>query len=144
MVQTGWFILQCLARAIDHLPITELELVTLAFATLNFAIYGFWWYKPFNMQCPYFVGKRSGPRSQPSEHKGEDDSSQVEGNWMWFWTVFQPMDILFGIMLRQGAKRVPIFYSGLNSLLLLGSCRCHRHRLWSNSLRCLVVPFSRV
>ena len=34
IVQTGWFVLQCIARRVEHLPITELELVTLAFAAL--------------------------------------------------------------------------------------------------------------
>ena len=36
ILQTGWFIMQCIARAVEHLPVTELELVTVAFATLNF------------------------------------------------------------------------------------------------------------
>ncbi len=114
VVQTGWFILQCVARAVKHLPITELELATLAFAALNFAIYGFWWYKPLNVQCPCFVQKRSIPRSQP-ERKEENDSEQVEEVKLKFWTVFfQPMKILLGTTLRQGAKRVPTFYSGLD------------------------------
>jgi hypothetical protein len=32
LIQTTWFILQCIARKVERLPITELELVTLAFA----------------------------------------------------------------------------------------------------------------
>ena len=35
IVQTMWFIVQCIARWAQGLVITELELVTLAFATLN-------------------------------------------------------------------------------------------------------------
>src|ERR1700732_3625752 len=35
LIQTAWFIPQCIARTAEHLPITELELVTLAFAALN-------------------------------------------------------------------------------------------------------------
>src|ERR1700748_2482116 len=37
--QTGWFVIQCIARSVQGLPITELELITVAFATLNLVIY---------------------------------------------------------------------------------------------------------
>ncbi|TDL15013.1 hypothetical protein BD410DRAFT_845549 [Rickenella mellea] len=52
IIQTGWFVLQCIARGIEHLPIMELELVTLAFAVLNLATYTMWWNKPQNVDCP--------------------------------------------------------------------------------------------
>lgn len=51
ILQTSWFILQCIARVVEGLPITELELVTLAFATLNTMTYALWWYKPLNVEC---------------------------------------------------------------------------------------------
>lgn len=50
--QTSWFILQCIARRINHLPITELELATLAFAALNGCMYFCWWDKPFDVRIP--------------------------------------------------------------------------------------------
>jgi hypothetical protein len=49
VVQTTWFIGQCIARRVQGLVVTELELVTLAFATLNFIIYFFWWNKPLDV-----------------------------------------------------------------------------------------------
>ena len=55
ILQTGWFVVQCIARAIEHLPVTELELVTVAFATLNFVTYVFWWNKPLNVQQSFRV-----------------------------------------------------------------------------------------
>ena len=55
LVQTGWFILQLLARAIQHMPATELEIVTLGFAILNFVIYGLWWNKPLDVRCPLVI-----------------------------------------------------------------------------------------
>ena len=55
VIQTGWFILQCIARRIEGLPLAELELVTLAFAAFNFVTYGLWWNKPLNVQCPFRV-----------------------------------------------------------------------------------------
>lgn len=44
--QTTWFLIQCLARWQQHLVVTELELVTAAFAVLNAVIYFMWWNKP--------------------------------------------------------------------------------------------------
>ncbi|KAH9952480.1 hypothetical protein BC827DRAFT_1372206 [Russula dissimulans] len=51
ILQTSWFVMQCIARGARGLPITELELATIAFAGLNFAIYVLWWDKPLNVQC---------------------------------------------------------------------------------------------
>ena len=42
LLQTSWFIMQCIARAHEHLPVTHLEIVTLAYAAMNFVIYVFW------------------------------------------------------------------------------------------------------
>ncbi|TFK58595.1 hypothetical protein BDN72DRAFT_912045 [Pluteus cervinus] len=50
-LQTSWFVLDCIARFQQHLPITELEVVTLAFAVLNLITYAFWWDKPLNVNC---------------------------------------------------------------------------------------------
>ncbi|KAH9962611.1 hypothetical protein BC827DRAFT_1129886, partial [Russula dissimulans] len=50
ILQTGWFALQCLTRAALGLSITELELITLAFATLNIFVYALWWHKPLNVR----------------------------------------------------------------------------------------------
>ena len=55
LIQTTWFILQCIAPKVARLLITELELVTLAFAALNFVTYALWWYKPLNVECPVRV-----------------------------------------------------------------------------------------
>ena len=39
LLQTSWFITQCIARACEHLSVTHLEIVTLAYAAMNFVIY---------------------------------------------------------------------------------------------------------
>jgi len=46
------FILQCIARGQQRLTLTELELVTLALASLNAITYVFWWHKPLGVQVP--------------------------------------------------------------------------------------------
>ena len=46
LLQTLWFVVQCIAHTCKHLVVTHLEIVTLAYATMNFVIYIFWWNKP--------------------------------------------------------------------------------------------------
>ncbi|CAG7853039.1 SubName: Full=Uncharacterized protein {ECO:0000313/EMBL:CCA75537.1} [Serendipita indica DSM 11827] len=47
LVQTIWFVTQCVGRKIQHLPLTKLEIVTLAYIIINIATYAFWWKKPY-------------------------------------------------------------------------------------------------
>ena len=49
LLQTSWFVMQCIAQANKHLPVTHLEIVMLAYAAMNFVIYIFWWNKPLNI-----------------------------------------------------------------------------------------------
>jgi len=57
IIQTLWFVAQCVARGFEHLPLTELEVVTLAYTTVNVFIYHFWWDKPKDVECPVRVYK---------------------------------------------------------------------------------------
>ncbi|KAF9564173.1 hypothetical protein CPC08DRAFT_705518 [Agrocybe pediades] len=51
IMQTGWFIIQVIARGAQKLAITELEVATMALCSLNAMMYFFWWYKPLNVKC---------------------------------------------------------------------------------------------
>jgi len=51
LFQTTWFIGQCIARGAYKLALTELEVVTLAFAILTGVIYYLWWDKPLDVNC---------------------------------------------------------------------------------------------
>ena len=55
VLQTAWFITQCIARAAYGLSITELEIATLAFAVLNGLLSFLWWNKPQAVACPHRV-----------------------------------------------------------------------------------------
>ncbi|KAJ7733940.1 hypothetical protein B0H16DRAFT_1327810 [Mycena metata] len=55
LVQTLWFVTQCMARVLHRLPLTELEVATLAFATLSTVIRLLWWHKPQNAQRPIIL-----------------------------------------------------------------------------------------
>ncbi|KZT19406.1 hypothetical protein NEOLEDRAFT_1142071 [Neolentinus lepideus HHB14362 ss-1] len=74
ILQTGWFVVQCIARKAACLHITELEIVTCAFAALNFFTYALWWNKPFNVDCPHLI------RYRPARdrHREASSSTMVE------------------------------------------------------------------
>jgi len=61
IVQTLWFILQCISRGTQHLALTEFELVTLALASLSAITYMFWWNKPLGIKQPVRVYIAAGP-----------------------------------------------------------------------------------
>lgn len=76
VLQTSWFIAQCIARASQQLVVTEMELVTLAFATLNGLMYFFWWNKPLDVRCPVPVYiKATTVQVHPQENADEPSSA---------------------------------------------------------------------
>ncbi|KAF9018821.1 hypothetical protein BDP27DRAFT_1251010, partial [Rhodocollybia butyracea] len=46
VAQTTWLVVQLVARAVEGLPATELEIMTAAFVFMNLLLYFFWWNKP--------------------------------------------------------------------------------------------------
>ncbi|KAJ7241797.1 hypothetical protein C8J57DRAFT_1644674 [Mycena rebaudengoi] len=71
--QGAWFMTQCFARLAQKLPVSELEITTLAFAVVNVFIWLLWWNKPLDVQRPIMVvpvddqHPISPLRSQPEE-----------------------------------------------------------------------------
>ncbi|KAG1781124.1 hypothetical protein EV702DRAFT_1074077 [Suillus placidus] len=55
ILQLAWFVLQLIARYVQNLPITLLEIDTLAVAALTSIAYGFWWKKPKDVGRPHAV-----------------------------------------------------------------------------------------
>lgn len=55
---TTWFITQCVTRLVTRLAITEIEVVTLALASLNGIMSFFWWDKPLGLTVPMRIGMR--------------------------------------------------------------------------------------
>lgn len=76
LLQTGWFLVQTLARFILGLGVTHLEVTTLAYAALNGVIYWFWWNKPLDIQCPIVIGLGGDDFGDPGEtvHSSVPDS----------------------------------------------------------------------
>ncbi|OCH88525.1 hypothetical protein OBBRIDRAFT_795147 [Obba rivulosa] len=44
--QAMWFVIQCIARHVQHLPLSTLELGTLGYVAITFMMYGVWTHKP--------------------------------------------------------------------------------------------------
>lgn len=110
IVQTLWFVIQCITRGTQHLPLTELEVVTLAYAMLNFFIYGFWWDKPRNVECPIRVYKSSTESHKSKEEVREWDRTPVVRQ-MWQILVYSigGQDMYVDISKESS---IPMFWSG--------------------------------
>ncbi|KAI0059852.1 hypothetical protein BV25DRAFT_1889281 [Artomyces pyxidatus] len=104
VVQTLWFVVQATARRIEGLPITQLEIMTLAYTVITVAMYVAWWDKPQNVGGPVRVPVKESP--EPDEVEKEDDEK-------WYIRIFV---VIAGaqdqfVDLRK-ERRVPTFYGG--------------------------------
>jgi len=79
ILQTGWFVIQCAARRFEGLQTTELELVTVAFAVINFFIYLLWFEKPLDVQC----GVRVYKKRESEQPMVPDDGAVKAGVGLW-------------------------------------------------------------
>ncbi|KAJ4500457.1 hypothetical protein C8R41DRAFT_914036 [Lentinula lateritia] len=75
--QTGWFIIQLAARWVQDLPFTELEVMTVAFATINIMTYTFWFKKPLRVQYPIRVQATRGAFEKVKESDSGINSSPI-------------------------------------------------------------------
>lgn len=111
LVQTLWFVVQCIARGKQQLPLTELEVVTLAYTMLNFFIYVFWWDKPRNVECPIRIYKQFGA----SHEEAGEKAKEWDEDWVWLW--FEKiMDYTIGAqddyIILSNKHSIPMFWSG--------------------------------
>jgi len=77
LMQTTWFVVQCISRFATKLAVTELEVVTLAFAVLNGITYWLWWNKPSDVRCAVPVYLKSLAESELSNSSALDPESKV-------------------------------------------------------------------
>jgi hypothetical protein len=105
LLQTSWFIIQCIARGIKHLPLTELEIVTLAYAMMNLFVYIFWWDKPRDVGCPIRVyGSLTANSAASYWHEGV---AGILGR-----IVAYTLGIQDEFMVLSQEQKVPMFWSG--------------------------------
>ncbi|KAK7440606.1 hypothetical protein VKT23_016954 [Stygiomarasmius scandens] len=116
LLQVTWFIIQCIARACQNLAITQLETMTLAFATLNFVTYTLWWNKPLGVDYPVSVCRGSGQkRSVVTEVQG--DVFQVSDMCA---VVIQSLRNFLGVPSGQRAPILPSPGHNINRAIGLG------------------------
>lgn len=84
IVQTSWFLLACLARLIQHIGITSLELSTIAFVVCTMGTNIMWWSKPKDVFVPIVLNidytlegmlAKAGPQIP--------DAKSEAANWKW-------------------------------------------------------------
>ena len=63
IMQTSWFVIQCIARKAEGFAITQLELVTVALAVLNGIMYFLWWNKPLDVHSTIAIYDSEKPTS---------------------------------------------------------------------------------
>lgn len=97
--QSLWFIVNCIARRVQNLPIAQLEVMTLAYTIITIGMYCVWWHKPLDVNCPVRVAVTEDPLNEPSRYR-----------WYHFgWTMAGWQDYLVRL---NSESRVPTFYSG--------------------------------
>jgi hypothetical protein len=103
LLQAFWFIAQCIARGIEKLPITELEIVTLAYMFINVCMFIAWQDKPRNVDHPIRVSQK------PTRQDSVESVEPVEGWTKVFLVIAGSQDTLVELHKRT---KVPMFYSG--------------------------------
>ncbi|KAJ7017289.1 hypothetical protein C8F04DRAFT_1279711 [Mycena alexandri] len=108
VTQGLWFTVQCLARFHQGLPVTEIEVATLAFAVISIFIRLFWWSKPLDVQQPIVVagGAKVLPSSGsqvPAANTKRSPSlkDELRGATLWDYPDY----------LASSSTSVPMFYS---------------------------------
>ena len=102
IVQTLWFILQCIARYIEHYPVTSLEVLTLAYTVITLIMYMVWWRKPLNVSCAIRVPVEE---LMGSEMPNDDVSSRQ-------WIVNYIVGSQDAHVDLRRCSRVPTFWAG--------------------------------
>lgn len=132
VLQTLWFVMQCIARAIEGLTITKLEIVTLAYTAISIAMYRFWWSKPLSVSRPIRLKKIPSSTSSPdgeialnsrveatprsADSHGESSSTPTEVKDDWRHAVTQFIKAVVGTQDDEvnlsRLSQVPTFYAG--------------------------------
>ena len=107
LMQTSWFIAQSIGRLAQHLALTELEIVTLAYAVVNMAIYVVWWKKPYQVKEPIAV------YGELPEMNSVQKSVKEESEAFVMWKAFEYLlGVQDGAADLRSLRGTPAFYSG--------------------------------
>ena len=85
LLQITWFGLQALFRAVQHLQVTALEIMTVAFFVLAVLIYAIWWNRPQDIEYPIVVKLQNADANEIKNSQGVDvDRKTSRGREWWF------------------------------------------------------------
>lgn len=133
LLQLTWFIIQVIARAVQGLAITELELTTAALAGLNGIMYFFWWSKPRDVQFPVLI------RTKGVEH--QLSSTSDDKSWIFSDVAFSFRRQLWATIAHPFARMTGNLRSFLGSL---SRKSVHAFVALALGLRSLQVRFTRL
>ncbi|KAG1730950.1 uncharacterized protein EDB91DRAFT_737230 [Suillus paluster] len=134
ILQLVWFVLQLIARYAQNLPITLLEIDTLAVSALTCITYCLWWKKPKNVGCPYTVHWKT--TASPPSNLAYDESNITHALgcdcFPYFTYLTYPITSLMGFEVTISPRaarshRVPSLggYGGYHDvIILLIGCFC--------------------
>ena len=85
LLQITWFGLQALFRAIQHLQVTALEIMTVAFFVLAVLIYAIWWNRPQDIEYPIVIKlQNAGSDGVEKSQEVNVDTKSRGGRSVWF------------------------------------------------------------
>jgi hypothetical protein len=79
LFEAAWLILQLIVREVRHLPSTQLEIMTLAFAGSTFVIYILLWYKPQDAMVPIYITADNDPTRKQLQDIAQKRSANTFG-----------------------------------------------------------------
>ena len=145
LLQTSWFVIQCIARGIEHLPLTHLEIITLAYAAMNFVIYIFWWYKPHNVNRPVRVFRRGPSERQPPVEEPISETRELTWEVIWYGLAmvlkFIAGDQDRGVRLSR-EDRVPMFWGNSTGEVLIADTIMFGLGIYFGAIHCIAWSFS--
>jgi hypothetical protein len=110
LIQLIWFSVQIMARVIQRLPITLLEITTVAYIAVSMILYGIWWKKPKDIRYPVNIMLSTGGHQEMYQNDRNEPPNGGE-HWtaglkrLFFTASFGDEDI-------TTSQMVPTFYSG--------------------------------
>ncbi|KAF7310033.1 hypothetical protein MIND_00376300 [Mycena indigotica] len=107
LCQGLWFVAQCIARGNQHLPLSELEIATLAFAIINAFTWLLWWGKPLDVRDPVIIDPRRRHRQAASARPPKPKISRLNRLGMMLIGVYEESEFA---PTSAGTTAVPTFW----------------------------------
>jgi hypothetical protein len=92
LLQVSWFVAQSIMRAAHHLPLSQLESMTLSYVPLFIVTYFFWWSKPKDVLTPSVVDlpDMTSEQKEIFEHMAvdtifDDEGMREQDSWWNIW-----------------------------------------------------------